>query len=211
MATSIPAALPLDPELQALPEPRRPFRRATLVILAATAICAAGMAWALVGDARFSLESGPPRELGTLTHVQLGPTVENTWVHVTGALMDQAAEYRRPLDSDRFRLTRVEGSPRLFVELRVPSGIPEEHYVAPNSFVGRLVPLARAGIRYDAVEEAATVALGAPAPPDAWLLIDGETPGTTRWAIGLIGLFLSFAIFSIWGIVRLRRHFAVEP
>lgn len=205
MATSVPA-LPLDPELEALPEPRRPFRRATLVTLAATAVSALGMAWALRGEAAFSTWTGPPRELGTLTHVQLSPSAENAWVHLTGPLDDHAAEYRRPLDADRFRLVHAEGTPLLWVELRVPADFEPEHYVAPNSFVGRLVPLERAGLRHAAVADAAVTALGAPLPADAWLLIDGEAPATTRWAFGLIALFIAFATFSVWGIVRLERR-----
>jgi hypothetical protein len=94
------------------------------------------------------------------------------------------------------------------VELRVPAGLEPERYVAPNSFVGRLVPFEHAGLRYAAVADAAT-ALGSALPGDAWLLIDGESPATTRWAVGLIGLFLAFATFSVWGIVRLGR--AVRP
>lgn len=172
------------------------------------------MAWALRDDAGFSLRMGPPRELGALTHVQLGPDAANTWVHAAGPLADQAAEYRRPLDSDRFRLVRAQGNPHLWVELRVPAGLEPERYVAPNSFVGRLLPFEHAGLRYAAVTQAAAVLGG---PPDgaasglenAWLLVDGEAPATTRWAIGLIGLFLVFATFSVWGIVRLQR--AVRP
>lgn len=208
MVASVRTALPLDPELEALPEPRRPFRRATLVTLAATAVFSVAMGWELRGDARFSLQSGPPHELGALTHVQLGPRAENSWVHAAGALAAEAAEYRRPLDSDRFRLVRAEGNPRLWVELRVPGGLEPERYVAPNSFVGRLVPFEHAGLRYAAVAEAGTT-LGTALPGDAWLLIDGEAPATTRWAIALIGLFLAFATFSVWGIVRLGR--AVRP
>jgi hypothetical protein len=164
------------------------------------------MAWALRGEATFSTWTGPPRELGPLTHVQLGPSAENAWVHLTGPLDDYAAEYRRPLDADRFRLVHAEGNPRLWIELRVPADFDPDHYVAPNSFVGRLVPLDRAGIRHAAVADAAATALGAPLPPGAWLLVDGEAPATTRWAFGLIALFIAFAVFSVWGILRLERR-----
>jgi hypothetical protein len=186
----------------------------TLVTLAATAFSSVAMAWALRGDAGFSLRTGPPLELGALTHVQLGANMENRWVHASGPLADQAAEYRRPLDADRFRLVRAQGNPHLWVELRVPAGLEPERYVAPNSFVGRLVPFEHAGLRYAAVTEAAAILGNAPdgshsSLENAWLLVDGEAPATTRWAIGLIGLFLAFATFSVWGIARLQR--AVRP
>ncbi len=195
----------LDPELEALPEPRRPYRRLTLATMALTAGLSLAMAWALRAPARFAIWRGPPRELGSLTHVQPGAESANTWVHAQGVLGPLAAEYRRPLDPDRYRLAPVDDNPSVWVELRVPSEIEPEHYVAPNSFVGRLVPLGDAGIRYTALPTAARDVFGRPPPEDAWLLIDGEAPATTRWTLGLVALFLAFAAFNTWGIVRLLR------
>jgi hypothetical protein len=197
---------PIDPELEALPEPRRPFRRLTLATMAVTAALAFATAAGLKSSAVFALQPGPPQDLGPLKGVDLGPGLDNKWVHGTGTIADEGVEYRRPLDPDRYRLVQVGGNPHLFVELRVPSGVESEHYVVPNSFVGRLVPFAHAGLRYGAVSDAlAEVAARRDADHDAWLLVDGQAPSTTRWAIGLGALFLVFAGINAWGVVRLLR------
>jgi hypothetical protein len=146
---------------------------------------------------------GPPRELGTLTRVQLGPDLENSWVHAVGTLGGTSVQYRRPLDPDRYRLARSGENPRLWIELRVPSEIEPEHYLAPSSFVGRLVPFHAAGLHHAALSGATEAALGQMPPDDAWLLIDGEAPATTRWALGIVALFAAFAAFSAWGVYRI--------
>lgn len=197
------AGSPLDPELEALPPPRRPWRKTTFAVLGATAVASIAVAVGLVSPARYSLWSGPPRELGALTNVQLDPSAANTWVHAAGELAPQAVEYRRPLDPDRFRLVRAEGNPKLFVELRVPGSELPEHYVPPNSFVGRLVPLDEAGLRFSAVGEA--LATLGERPSGAWVLVDGEAPATARWTLGVIALFLGFSAFGVFGITRLLR------
>jgi hypothetical protein len=200
---------PTDPELEALPEPRRPWRRATLVTMVLTAAISLALAVALGSTARFSLRRGPPIELGSLTHVQLEQRLENQWAHGEAELDERSAEYRRPLDPDRFRVAEVSGNDRVWVELRIPSGIEPEHYVPPNSFVGRLVPFQSSGLRHAAVVDAART-VGAAPRDDAWLLIDGEAPATTRWSLGLIALFLAFATFNIWGVLRLLRPVKVR-
>lgn len=173
--------------------------------MAVTAVLALWLAGSLLSQARYALESGPPRELGSLTHVQLTPDMENSWVHGDAELADRSVEFRRPLDSDRFRLAEVAGNPAVWVELRVPAGVEAEHFVPPNSFVGRFIPFAKLGLRHSALSEAVKAAFGNPPPPSAWLLVDGEAPATTRWTLGLIGLFLAFAAFNVWGVVRLLR------
>jgi len=195
----------IDPELQALPEPRRPWRRATLATMAVTAIAALGVATTLLPLASYGLRTGAPREIGALTHVQLGAGLANRWVHAVGTLGPRSVEYRRPLDADRYRLTPSEGDPRIWVEVRVPEDVEPEHYVTPNSFVGRLVPVRDAGLRHAAVPGAVEAALGHPLPADTWILVDGEAPATTRWAIGFVALFVAFAAFNVWGVARLLR------
>ena len=143
-----------------------------------------------------------PSELGALTDVQLGKGLENTWVHAVGTVAARGVEYQRPLDSDTYRLAPSADNPRIWIEVRIPNDIEPEHYVAPNSFVGRLVPMSAAGVRHSAIPDAIEAALGKSPSSDAWLLIDGETPATTRWAIGLVGLFLGFAAFNLWGSLR---------
>src|ERR1041385_6631335 len=127
-----PLARPIDPELEALPLPRRPWRRATLVTMAVTACLCLVLADSLVSEARYSLESGPPRGLVSLTHVQRGTALANAWVHGEAELASRSVEYRRPLDPDRFRLAAVADNPRLWVELRVPAAMEPDRYVPPN-------------------------------------------------------------------------------
>jgi hypothetical protein len=203
--TGLGAASRIDPELEALPEPRRPWRRATLATMAITAIAAGLLVVGLAPLVTYATRGGAPVELGPLTAVQPDEKNAGTWVHATGTLVGRGIEYRRPLDSDRYRLAQVEGNPRLFIELRIPSGIEPEHYVAPNSFVGRLSPLDHAGVRHGALAGALQSALGKPPPADAWVLVDGESPATTRWAAALSALLVVFAAFNIWGLVHLLR------
>jgi hypothetical protein len=176
--------------------------------MSVTAGLALATVFGLRSSAAFALESGPPREVGALTAVQLDTSLANSWVHGTGTLAEEGVEYRRPLDGDRYRLVPIDGNPRLFVELRVPSGVEPSHYVAPNSFVGRLVPLKNAGIRYHAVSEALSRTLASRARESgdgAWILVDGQAPSTSRWALSLGALFIVFAAVNLWGIVRLLK------
>jgi hypothetical protein len=203
LSVARPADGPLDPELQSLPGPRRPWRRTTVATLLATLVSALLVGKGLLPLAQYALRTGAPSELGPLTTVQLSQGLANTWVHAVGSLRETSVEYRRPLDSDRYRLAQSAENPRVWIELRVPSEIEPEHYVAPNSFVGRLVPFGAAGLHHSALPGAAEAALGHAPPDDAWLLIDGEAPATTRWALGLVALFAAFAGFSAWGIYRI--------
>ena len=199
----------LDPELTALPKPRRPWRRLTLFTLVATALFSLWVAYGLRSDLIYALTSGPPAELAS---VKATPPMElsNRWVHLRSNLQDQGVRYRRPLSADGFRLVPVDGHARMWVEMRVPHELREEHFIAPSSFVGRLLPLAQAGIRHqglaDAIEQ---VFAGAPSD-ETWILIDGETPQSLRWAIGVVCLLIGFALFNIWGLARLVRPVSVS-
>jgi hypothetical protein len=195
-----------DPELEALPEPRRPGRRLTLGCMALTALVAALMAASLAGEARYALGSGAPVELGNLAEFSPKSELANRWVHGEALLgSSHAVRYGRPLESDSYRLAPVAGNPKLWVQIRVPAGMEGPRFVPPTSFVGRLLPVASAGIRHGGLP-AAVESAGASMSEDAWLLIDGEAPSTTRWAIGLIALFLAFFGFNVWGLYRLLRR-----
>ena len=204
-----PAASDHDIELEALPAPRRPWRRATLAALALSAVGSLALAFELRGEAVFALEGGPPVDLGELGQFHATSKHANTWVHGTGALRaDGAVRYARPLEDDTYRLARVEGNDELWVQISVPQdpSDPEgAHFVAPTSFVGRLIPVSRAGIRHGMVRAAVSDAWQGKVSDDAWLLVDGEAPQTTRWALGLCGLFLGFAAFSLFGLAKLTQ------
>jgi hypothetical protein len=195
----------IDPELEALPGPRRPWRRLTLGTMTVTVIGALALVLQLLPLVTYAVRGGPPRELGALTGVQPDEKNAGAWVHGTGVLAGHGVEYQRPLDSDRYRLVPLEGSPEMWIELRIPKEIEPEHYVAPNSFVGRLTPLDRAGVRHSALPDAIARATGKAPPMDTWLLIDGESPVSTRWAVAFSALLVAFAVFNVWGLVRLLR------
>ncbi len=200
---------PADAELEALPPPRRPWRKLTLAVMAVTLVGSLGLLVALAGELAFSFKGGGPRAVGELAAYAPQATDANTWVQGEGELdRDGAIAYRRPLESDSYRLARVNGAERLWVQVRVPwdDDDPEhKRFVAPTSFVGRLVPLGHGGLRLSQLGSAVAEA-GRPAlPGDAWLLIDGEAPSTTRWTLGLGALLLAFAGFNLLGLVRLLR------
>jgi hypothetical protein len=196
---------PTDPELSALPKPRRPWRLATLVSLALVAICGSALTLALRSQIQYALASGQPAEVGDLSDYQPDESSANTWIHGSGVLSSAAVGYRRPLDGDRFRLAPVEGNPQLWVELREPKEARSEFFVPPRSFVGRLIPLSSPGLRHSELRRALEGSGQAVPSASAWLLVDGEAPGSSRWVLGLSALLLGFVVFSAWGLWVLLR------
>jgi hypothetical protein len=200
---------PPDADLEALPPPRRPWRKLTLVVMSVTLLGSLALTLALRGELSFSLSSKPPRGVGELSRFAPQAADANTWVQGDGELdVHGAIAYRRPLESDSYRLSRVTGTNKLWVQVRVPSDDSDpdhKRFVPPTSFVGRLVPASRGGIRLSQLGGAIAEAGRPPLPRDAWLLIDGEAPATTRWTLGLAALLLGFAAFNLVGLRRLLR------
>lgn len=198
-----------DADLEALPAPRRPWRRLTLATMTATVVGSLALLLSLRGELAFSLVGGAPRSLGELSRFSPGAQDENGWVQGEGELeVDGAIAYRRPLDSDSYRLSRVNGAKNLWVQVRVPfdDDDPEhKRFVPPTSFVGRLVPADQGGVRLSQLGGAIADAGRPPLPSDAWLLIDGEAPRGTRWTLGLGLLLVGFATFNLLGLRRLLR------
>lgn len=195
-----------DPELESLPKPRRPGRRLTLILMACTALASSLVAWSLRNEVAYAFREGPPADLGELSRLRPLGHQANRWIRGRASLSTAGAiRYRRPLEPDAYQLARVEGSDRIWVEVLIPESMQAEHYIPPGSFVGRLVPVASAGIRFAALEEAALDAGSAPLPENAWLLVDGETPDSTSWAIGVVALLVGFVGFNGWGLFRLLR------
>jgi hypothetical protein len=192
-----------DPELSALPKPRRPWRLPTLASLVLVAVASLLLTFALRSHVAYALAGGPPLELGELDRFRPTSDQANALVHGSGVLSTSAVGYRRPLDGDRFRLAQVEGNPELWVELREPAGARTEYFVPPTSFVGRLVPLSAAGLRHSDLRSALAQSGQSVPSATAWLLVDGETPSGSRWVLGLVALLTSFAVFSVWGFLTL--------
>jgi hypothetical protein len=197
-----------DPELIELPPPRRPFRRLTLATLAITTIAAAAMIMGLAGDLGYAFARGEVQDVGSLTSLQPRSDQRNAWIRGEGDLEAVGGiRFERPLESDSFRLAPLAGNPKLWVQIRVPKGYENEHFVTPTVFSGRLVSLSSLGLRYQTLAVAPEEAgwKSGHMANDAWLLIDGETPKNTRWVVGLIGLFVAFALFSVWALFSLLR------
>lgn len=195
-----------DADLADLPAPRRPGRRLTLVAMGVTALVALAMSFALRHDAAYALRGDSVDVLGNLAELRPDASLANHWVRGEALLSStRAVRFARPLESDSYRFAQVAGNDSIWVQIRVPSGEEGPRFVPPTTFVGRLIPMAQAGLRYADLGDAVTEA-GQPAMArGAWVLLDGESPGTTRWAIGLVGLFLSFAAFNVYGLIRLLR------
>jgi hypothetical protein len=85
--------------------------------------------------------------------------------------------------------------------VQVPEALDPDRFIPPTSFVGRLVPLADAGLGYESLAKLA----GGP-KPDAWLLLDGQSPAGTRWVFGVLLVLLGFVGFSAFGLYRLLRR-----
>jgi hypothetical protein len=198
-----------DADLEALPAPRRPWRRLTLVVMSATLLGAVALGASLRGEFLFSLSGQPPHGIGELSRFAPTSRDSNTWVQGEGELEAQGAiAYRRPLETDSYRLSRVSGTHNLWVQVRVPRDDDDpdhKRFVPPTSFVGRLVPASRGGVRLSQLGSAIAEAGRPPLPSDAWLLIDGEAPASTRWTLGLGALLLGFAAFNLVGLRRLLR------
>jgi hypothetical protein len=196
----------LDPELIALPPPRRPGRRLALTCLGLTALVSTLLAVGLSSEVRFALRAGPPLNLGELSGVSPSQDLQNSWVLGQAELGTRGAvEYTRPLDQDGYRLAPVAGNPRLWVQVRVPKELDGPRFVPPTTFVGRMLPLHAAGLRYSALAETLHEVGNVSPDRHAFVLIDGEAPATTRWAVGLLALFTGFAAFGIYGLARLLR------
>lgn len=199
-----------DPELLALPAPPRRERTATLGLMAVTALAALGMCAALAGEAIYATTPGRPVEVADLGALAPGEDLANRYVRGHGLLgTSGAVKYGRPAEGDSFRLAPVAGNPRIWVEIRVPEGFEGPRFVPPTTFAGRLVPLGEAGIRHAGLRGAVSDrgAGGAiQVPDDAWLLVDGNSPRASRWALALVALLLAFAGWNLVGIARLLRR-----
>lgn len=200
------AAEPADPELEALPEPRRPGRWLSLATMGATTLVAGLLAWSLRHEAAYATRGAEPVEVADLGAASPARELANAWVSADALLgASGAVRYKRPAHSDSFRLAPVAGNEAIWIEVRVPDGMEGPRFVPPSSFVGRLVPFDEAGLRHAALPGLVHDVTGATVPAGAWLLVDGESPRELRWSLALAALLLGVAAFNVWGIVRLVR------
>jgi hypothetical protein len=197
----------VDPELLALPEPPKGERRATLLLLAVTALASLAMVLTLARDAAYAFAAEGVADLGDLRVAPAASLVANSYARGAGMLgAGGSIRFERSFESDTFRVAPVAGRPDVWVELRVPAGIDPERYVPPTSFTGRLVRFDSAGPRHRGLAGSVTQLTGQPVPAGAWLLVDGESPGQSRWAVALVVLFAGFAAWNAMAIGRLVRR-----
>jgi hypothetical protein len=204
-----------DPELLALPAPPKGERTATVVLMVLTALAAAVMAFALSGEAVYALRSGQPVDLGELATLRPSSDLANRYVRGTGLLGTAGAiRYGRAAEGDSFRLAPIAGTSNVWVEIRVPEGFEGPRFVPPSSFAGRLVPFAEAGVRHARLGTAVEKQANKEIQDDAWLLVDGSSPRTSRWALALALLFAGFAAWNVVGVARVLgrvREAAAPP
>ncbi len=197
----------VDEELASLPGPPRGERRATLGLLAATALASIAMAASLAGDARYAFASSSAADLGDLRTAPADAFHPNEYARGEAMLGAAGAiRFERPFQADSFRIAPVAGRPDVWVELRVPDGVAPDRYVPPTSFAGRLVRFGEAGPRNRGLADAVHELTGQPVPAGAWLLVDGEAPAHARWAVALVAIFTAFAAWNALAIARLVRR-----
>lgn len=193
-----------DPELLALPAPSKRARTATVGLMLVTAALALWMAFSLRGEASYALSSGDPAEVGDLTSAELPSSLGNQYVRASALLGTAGAiKYGRAAEGDSFRLAPVAGRPNVWVEMRVPEGFEGPRFVPPTLFAGRLVPFSAAGIRHSGLAASVAKQSQVTVPADAWLLIDGSSPRTARWAVALVALFGAFAAWNLASVYRI--------
>ncbi len=196
-----------DPELLALPDPPKKERRLTMALLFLTALVAMAMAASLARDARYAVSAPErPTELADLRTIATSTFTHNSFVCAHGVLgAANAIRFERPFESDSYRLSAVAGREDVWVEVRVPAGAESARYVPPSSFCGRLMRMDASGLRHRGLSSAVEQATGKAVPAGAWLLVDGDDPEHSRWAVALVALFAAFALWNAVALVRLAR------
>ncbi len=194
-----------DPELHGLPGPPKKERTMAAALMIVTAVAAICMCWALRGEVAYATSKPIPTSIGDLATLDLS-TVQPGYVDAKGMLGSAGSvRYARPFEGDSFRLQPIAGNNQIWVEIRVPEGMEGPRFIPPHSFVGRLIPFSRVGLRHAGV--AASVERETPksVPPGAWLLVDGASPRASRWAFALFGLFGFFVIWNLVNVIRILR------
>jgi hypothetical protein len=196
----------VDPELLELPDPPKGERRMTLVLLLVTALASLAMVFSLRHDAVYAFAPSASSDLGDLRTADAASFRANTFAMGKGMLASsQALRYERPFESDTYRIAPVAGRPNVWVEVRVPAGQEGSRYVPKEEFSGRLVPFSSTGPRHRGLAGALTAETGLVVTQDAWLVVDGEAPADSRWAVSLVALFSAFALWNLVAFFRLAR------
>jgi hypothetical protein len=188
----------LDPELVALPDPPKRERSLTVAVLVLTALASLAMVVALRRDAAYAFASQQAADLGDLRTAPAAAFADNRFVRGEAMLgAAHAIRYERPLASGSFRLMPVAGRPQVWAEVRIPAGSENVRWVPPGEITGRLVRFDASGPKHRGLAAAVRTATGEKVPDGAWLLIEGESPESVRWAVLLLLMFAGFAIWNL--------------
>ena len=194
----------VDPELLELPDPPRGERRSTLLVMAIAAVASAAMAVSLTRDASYALGSSSVTDLGDLSTAS--GFVSNSYVEGKGQLAGAGQlRYERPFESDSYRIAPVAGRNDVWVELRVPAGAESNRFVPKAEFSGRDVRFSQAGLRHRGLRGAIEDHTGQKVPDNAYLLVDGQAPESSRAFAMLWMMFVGFALWNVAAIARLVR------
>ena len=197
----------IDPELLELPDPPRGERRVTLLVLLVTALASVAMAVALRNDAKYSFADTIPEDLGELAKAPPAAFAQNHYVHGRAVLGGASAlRFERPFQADTFRVSPVQGHPNVWAEVRVREGAETGRYVPPTEFTGHLVRFDAAGPKQRGLARAVEDATGQKVPEGAWLIVDGEAPSDSKWAVALMMLFSAFAVWNVLSALKLVRR-----
>jgi hypothetical protein len=203
-----------DPELLALPAPKRTDRRLALVLMTLTALASMLLAGSLRSEASYALDTGwgdasdslGPIDLGDLSGQAPSDELANRYVRATALLGTSGAiRYGRFAEGDSFRLAPVAGNDRVWIEIRVPEGFEGPRFVPPTTFAGRLTRFEEAGLRHARLPASVRDATGVAVPEGAWLLVDGGSPRASRWALVLLAIFGAFAAWNVISLARMTR------
>src|SRR5689334_21018970 len=196
----------VDPELVALPRPPRQERTISLLLMALTALLASLMTAALASDVIYAFAGGAPEAVGDLARLVPASELRNKFVRAGGALrLESAIRYERPLESDTFQLVPVAGNDHIWVELRVPPGAANATAAPPMTFVGRLLPMKSIAFGWGGLRRSPAATSGAPIAADAWVLVDGATPTSSQWTVGLAAFLAAFVAYNFVMIARIVR------
>lgn len=180
----------------------------TIALLALTAIASLLMVFALRRDVAYALRGEAAVDVGDLRTTDASTLAQHENRPIAAHAMLGAAggiRYERPFAADSFRALPIAGRSDVWVEVRVPDGEESGRWEPPRSFAGRLVRFDQAGPRHRGLASAIEATTSQPVPPNAWLLVDGEPPASSRWALALAALFLVFGAWNLTAIGRLVR------
>lgn len=162
-----------------------------MVLMAVTCVVAIVMALALRVEIAFFFGGQRVLDVGSAAALDPGTLENNTYVHVSGnPMLSRAARYERALTGESFTVFPLAGQRAIYVHA---SGDALE--TLTTEYTGRLVTFRAMGARLEGVR-VQLAQQGQPVSADAYVLLVGESPTGTWWAV-------AFALFA--GLILLMN------